>query len=252
MRLLRRLSVSVGLSVCVASVLTIATVAADGGFGAGAGTFTFTNTFAFASFFNPVDGSTLNFNVDRTTFLFRPRPTGPLQTNVMTQLTVTQFFPPSTENSVCLVIPDADFSVSSNLQTTTLNVTSESTLCPTFSVPMKGALPDGGSGGGGGGGGGGGAGIPVPLTMTATWTGNGVVGASDSNGSFHCLSFSSITHDHTQSALSSNVTETILGIGTMSGGRSNGVFGAVQVSTNVQDVAGLGILPTACGGKGGA
>ena len=247
---IRRVTVSVGLAVSVGASLTIVSVGAAGGFGLGAGTFTFTDTSAFANFFNPVDSSSVNINVDRSTFLFKPRPNAPLQTGVMTTLNVTQFIPnadptlPPTINSTCLVIPDGDFSVSGNLQSATLNVVDESTQCPSFLVPLTGAAPDKGPGGGGGG-------IPLPLSINATWTGNGAVGVSDSNGTFRCLTFVSITHDHNQSALSSSVAATISNIGSFNGGPQSGAFGSVALNTHVENVAGQGILPPQCGGKGG-
>jgi hypothetical protein len=60
-----------------------------------------------------------------------------------------------------------------------------------------------------------------------------------------------ITHDKNQQALSASVTGSISGVGSFSGGQANGIFGAVNVSTNIQNVAGQGILPPPCGGKGG-
>jgi hypothetical protein len=247
---LRRVTVSIGLAVSVAASLTIASVAAATGFGAGAGTFTFTDTSAFANFFNPADFSSVDVNVDHSTFLFKTRPNGQLQTGVMTILNVTQFIPnadptlPPTINSTCLVIPDGDFSVSGNLQSATLNVVNESTQCPGFLVPLTGAAPAKGTGGGGGG-------IPLPLSINASWTGNGALGVSDSNGTFRCLTFVSITHDHNLSALSLSVAATISNIGSFNGGPQSGVFGSVAMNTHVENVAGQGILPPQCGGKGG-
>jgi hypothetical protein len=248
----RRLTLSVGCAVAAGAVLTIASVGAAGGFGFGAGTFTFTDTSAFVNAFNPVDGSSINVNVDRSTFMFKQRPGGALQTGVMTILSISQFVPgpdptlPPTVNSVCLVIPDADFTVSSDLQTTKLNTTNQSTICPGFLVPITGAVLDGKGGGGGGGGS-----IPLPLDANVIWTGNGAVTVSVNNGTDRCLTFVSITHTHGQQGLSSSVTGTISTVGSFSGGQQNGVFGSVSANMDVQNVAGQGILPPPCGGKGG-
>ena len=256
MKLMRRAALSLGIAVSVASTLTIATVGAAGGFGVGAGTFTFTTTSAFVSTFNPADGSSIDLNVDRTTFIIRQRPNGEPQTQEMTMLVINQFIPnpnpllPPTFNSICLAIPDTDFTVGPDLQTATLAVVDASTQCGFFKVPVSGAVIDLKGGGGGGGGG-----IQLPLSANVTWTGNGAVGVSESNGTFRCLTFIAITHDHGQQALSASVAGSITSAGSVfasfSGGRSSGVFGAVDTTTNIQDVAGQGILPDACGGKGG-
>lgn len=260
MKLMRRVALSLGIAASVAAALTIATLAAAGGFGAGAGTFTFSNTSAFVSTFNPIDGSSIDLNVDQTTFIVRQRPTGEPQTQEMTTLSINQFIPnpnpllPPTVNTICLVIPDSDFTVGPDLQTATLAVVDASTQCGFFKVPVSGAVIDVKAGGGGGGGGG--SSIQLPLSATVTWTGNGAVGVSDSNGTFRCLTFVAITHDHGQQAMSASVTGSITGAAgsfyvAFSGGRSSGVFGAVDTNTDIQDVAGQGILPEACGGKGG-
>ena len=253
----RRLVVSVGAAASLISAATVVTVGASGGFGFNAGTFTFTETSAFVSAFNPVDQSSLDLNVDRGTFMFRQRPGGAIQSSFMTTLSITQFIPnpdptqPPTVNSTCLVIPDSDFTLSGDLQTAKLTVVNESTLCPGFLVPVTGAVIGTKPGGGGGGG----STIPLPISATVTWTGNGAVGVSTDNGTFHCLTFDAITHNHGQQALSSNVTGSITANGaafsSFSGGQQSGVFGSAASNTSVQDVAGRGILPPACGGKGG-
>lgn len=256
MMLMRRAALSLGIAVSVAATLTIATVGAAGGFGEGAGTFTFTDTAAFVSTFNPADGSSIDLNVDRTTFIARQRPAGEPQTQHMTTLFINQFIPnpnpllPPTFNSICLVIPDSDFTVGPDLQTATLTVVNASTQCGFFKVPVSGAAIEVKAGGGGGG-----STIPLPLSANVTWLGNGAVGVTNNNGTFRCLTFVAITHDHGQQALSASVAGTITSAGSVfasfSGGRSSGVFGAVNMNTSIQDVAGQGILPEACGGKGG-
>ena len=252
MRWFRRLSIAVGVAVSLGAGVTIATVGASGGFGQGAGTFTFTDTSAIASAFNPVDGSSINVSVDRSTFVFRQRPGGALQTGVMTVLSIGQEVPnpdptqPPTFNSACLVIPDSDFTVSSDLRTATLATANQSTVCPFFLAPVNGAVASDKGGGGGGGGS-----IPLPISANVTWTGNGAETVSQDNGTTRCLTFVSITHSRAQQELSSSVTGTISGVGSFSGGQTSGVFGFVSTSTNVQDVAGNGILPPPCGGKGG-
>ena len=252
----RRLVLSVGIAVSLISAATVATVGAGGGFGLGAGTFTFSDTSAFVSAFNPIDQSSLDLNVDRGTFLFRQRPGGAIQSSFMTTLSITQFIPnsdpaqPPTVNSTCLVIPDSDFTLTGDLQTATINVVDESTLCPGFLVPVTGAALGAPAGGGGGGGT-----IPLPISANVTWTGNGAVGVSMDNGTFRCQTFDAITHNQNQQTLSSVVTGSITAngapFGSFSGGQQSGVFGSAAINTSVQDVAGRGILPPACGGKGG-
>ena len=257
MKLIRRAAVSLGIAVSVAATLTIATVGAAGGFGGGGGTFTFTDTSAFVSTFNPIDQSSININVDRTTFMSRQRPDGTPQMQTMTTLSINQSIPnpnptlPPTSNSACLVIPESDFTVSSDLQTARLVVVDASTQCGFFKVPVSGAVIDVKAVGGGGG-----STIPLPLSATVTWTGNGAVAFSQDNGTFRCLTFVAITHDHRQQALSASTTGSVASADglfsvSFSGGQRSGVFGAVSASTDVRDVAGQGILPEACGGKGG-
>jgi len=252
MGLIRRLTVSAGIAVSVAATLTIVSVGAAGGFGQGAGKFTFTDTAAFANFFDPSNNSSINVSVDHNTFMFRARAGGPLQTQVMTVLNVSQFVPdpnnpngpPLVSNSVCLAIPDAAFVVSSNLQTATLNAVDQSTLCPGFMVAVTGAVADAGKPGPGGGGGG----FKLPLTVTGTWTGTGLTADSENQGNFRCGGFVSTTHTHNQSALSSSVTVTISGLGTFTGAS---FFGSVNVNSTTQNVGGSGILPAGCGGGKG-
>jgi hypothetical protein len=257
MRLIRRAALSLGVAVSAGATLTIATVGAAGGFGAGAGTFSFSDTSAFVSTFNPIDQSSINLNVDRSTFISRQRPAGTPQTQAMTTLSITQFIPnpdptmPPTINSTCLVIPDSDFVVGSDLQTASLNVVNESTPCGFFKVPVSGGAIDVKAIGGAG------PTIPLPLSATVTWVGTGAVGVSDTNGTFRCLTFVAITHDRNQQALSSSVSGSITSGAafsiSFSGGQSSGVFGAVAMNASTQTVAGRGILPAACGGgKGGA
>ncbi len=256
MSLLRRSALPLGIAVSAAATLTIATVGAGGGFGLGAGTFTFSNSSALVSTFNPVDGSSINLNVDRSTFLFRQRPGGVPQTQEMTTLNITQFFPPAgpglqpTINFTCLIIPDSDFAISSDLQTATLAVVNESTQCGFFKAPVSGAVIDAAGGGGGGG-----STIPLPISASVTWTGTGAVTFSESNGTTRCLTFVAITHDHGQQAMSASISGSITANGSpfasFSGGLRTGVFGFVATNTSVQNVAGRGILPAACGGKGG-
>jgi hypothetical protein len=251
MSAIRRLTVSVGLAVSVAATLTVATVGATAGFGAGAGTFTFNDTQAFADSFDPITGSDLNLSVDRTLFMFKQRPNGAIQTQVMTILSINVSTPnpdptqPPTFSSTCLVIPDADFTVSSDLQTATLNAQNQSTPCPFFMIPVTGAVTNLGEGVVSG------DSIKLPLDATATWTGNGTVAVSDDNGTFRCSTFVAIIHNHGQSEISSSVTASISGVGSFSGGQTSGIFAAVSLNSSVQSVAGLGILPAPCGGKGG-
>jgi len=248
---LRRFALSLGVAVSVIATLTVVSVGAAGGFGSSAGHFVFTDLSATVSTFNPVDQSSEDISVDRSMFVIRPRAGGPLQTQQMTVLSVSVFVPnpdptqpPIVADSGCFVIPDGDFIVSRDLQTASLAATvDETNFCPGFLVPLTGAEPAKGGGGGGGG-------FTFPLTVTATWTGTGVVGTQDDQGSFRCESFVSLTHNHFLSAASGNVTATISGVGSISGGTPN-VFGFVQSGTFVNDVAGTGIITAACGGKGG-
>lgn len=252
MGLMRRLTLSVGVTVSLAATLTIASVGAAGGFGQEPGKFTFTSTAAFANFFDPTNASSVFVSADHNTFMFRPREGGPLQTQVMTVLTVSHFVPnlanpggpPLVSDFVCLVIPDSALVVSPDLQTAMLNAVNQSTLCPGFLVPVTGAVLAADKGGGGGGGG-----FTLPLTVTATWTGTGLVAMSENQGNFTCGGFVSTTHNHNQSALSSFVTATISGLGTFSGGRF--AFGDVSINENTFIVAGSGILPAGCGGGKG-
>jgi hypothetical protein len=252
MGLARRLSLSLGVAVALVSSITVASVAAAGGFGSSAGQFTFTDTSAFASYFNPADQSSTNVSVDRSLYLTRSRAGGPATTQTMTVLSVSIYVPDPTDPNLppvfeadgCFVIPDSDFSVSSNVQSASLNATvDESNICPGFLVPVTGAEPAKGGGGGGGG-------FTFPLTVTATWTGTGATAVSDDQGTFRCLTFVSSTHSHSVSAFSATVTASIAGLSSFSGGTADGVFGAASINTYNDIVGGTGVIAPACGGKG--
>ena len=265
---LRRATLSIGTAVSLLATMTIAAVAAGGGFGQGPGHFTFHDTNAFANFFNP-DGSNANVSIDRGTFMFRPKGGGGLQTQMMTVMTVSAFvpnpdptMPPLFSDSACFVIPppmDATaLVVGSDLQTATLDaMVDSSNECPFFLVPVTGAQPS----------------TPFapgppppgpppppppgftfPLHVTALWIGTGLVGTAENQGSSKCGGFVSVNHSHQESAFSSSVTLTISGVGTFSGSPSPTgpfAFGNVSISEFSFDVAGSGILPPGCGGKGG-
>ena len=244
----RRVALSLGVAVSVIATMAIVSVGAAGGFGSSGGRFAFNDLGANASYFNPNDGSSLNLSVDRQLFLFRPRAGGPLQgPQLMTVVSANYFVPnpdptqpPLVSDSVFAVVPDGDFVVSSDLQTATLNTTIDVGNCEEV-IPADGAQPAKGGGGCG-------TGFTFPLTITATWTGTGVVGLQVSNGTSTCGGFTSTTHDQGRSAFSANVTATIGSFG-FSGGTPF-VFGSVNSNQNTFIVAGKGILPPACGGKG--
>lgn len=251
MRVLRRLSLSVGFAVGLISALTVATVAAAGGFGFGVGQFTFSDTSAFNSFFNPVDQTNVNVSVDRGTFLFKPRGGGGFTHSHMTVLNVNIFtpnpdptMPPLVDAFGCFVIPDADFVVSSDLQAASLNATvDETNLCPGFLAPVLGAVV-----GKAGGGGGASAGLAFPLTVSASWTGTGAVQEQTDQGRFTCQTFSSVTHTDSRFAQSSDTMASISGFGSFGGPDS---FGQVAVTSQLMQVTGQGILSIPCGGGKG-
>lgn len=252
MRLMRRVTRSLAISVAVLAALAITSVGAAGGFGQGPGTFNFSDTNAFDSFFNPVDQSSLNLSVDRTLFMFRPRAGGPIQTQNMTVLSISIFGaqtdptqPPPMIASGCFILPDSDFVVSSNLQTASVNATlGEGDICPGFLVPLMGATPAKTGGGGGGT-----IGLTFPLVVSATWTGTGATSAQSDQGRFSCGTFNALTHSTSESAFSSAVTASISGYPPLSGGQPND-FGSVNATDEQMQVAGTGIISAACGGKG--
>lgn len=249
MRKLRRLTLSAGFLVGVLAALAIGTVAAAGGFGISPGQYRFGDTSAFESFFNPVDQTNVNISVDRSMFLFKPTGGGGFQHSNETVLSVNVFTPnpdptqPPLLNAFgCFVIPDSDFTVSSDLQTATLSATvDETNLCPGFIAPVLGAVV------GKAGGGGGSTGLTFPLTVTASWIGPGAVQTQTDQGRFTCQTFMALTHTNTQSTPSSNATMSITGFGTFGGPND---FGNVQVTSQLMQVTGSGILSAPCGGGG--
>jgi hypothetical protein len=248
MGLLRRVTLSVAVAVTLLAALTVASVAAAGGFGQAPGHYTFNDTTANASFFNPVDLSNQNVSVDRSLFKFKPKGGGGTTIQNMTVLSVNVFVPspdptqpPITAAFGCFVIPDSEFVVSSDLQHASVRATvNASDSCPVSLTPVLGGAPAKGPGGGGGG-------FTFPLTVTGSWTGTGLVGVSVDEGSFRCGGFASTTSSRSQAALSSAVTAAIgdLPIGPQA-------FGTVNVSKVQMQVTGSGILPPGCigGGKG--
>jgi hypothetical protein len=251
MALVRRLSVSIGIAVSLAAMVTIASVGAAGGFGSSGGRFTFNDLSANVTYFNP-DGSNTNISVDRQLFFSRPHAGGPVQgPDLMTVLSVSHFLPnpdptepPILSDALFAIVPDGDFVVSSDLRSATLNTTVDAGTCEEL-IPFGGAEPAKGGGGCG-------TGFSGEITVNVTWTGGSVVGLSESNGAFRCGSFASTTQNQTHSAFSSSVTATVTSLGTFSGGAPN-VFGVVNKSTFTYNVGGTGILSAACGGgaKGG-
>jgi hypothetical protein len=248
MHFFRRLAISAGVSVSVTAALTVVSVAAAGGFGSGAGLFTYTDTSANANFFNPDDYSSAGVSADHSLFMVRPRGGVGATAQEMTVLSIYVYVPSADPNDPplvdlygCFVIPDSDLVVSRNLNTATLHATvNESDQCEGFISPI-GVGPAKGGGGGG-------SGFTYPLTVTGTWTGTGVTAMSSDQGVFTCGGFVSSSHSQYSSQFSSSVTVSISGVGTFSGGPN--AFGNVSVGSNVLNVTGTGILPSACGGKG--
>lgn len=249
MGLLRRVTLSVAIAVSVVASLTVAALGAVGGFGQAPGHYSFNDTSASASFFNPVDLSSVNVSVDRSLFTSRLKAGGGSTATNMTILSVTIFTanadptqPPVVSASGCFTIPAADFVVSSDLQKASLDATVNAGDQCGLLIPVIGAgEPKEGSGGG--------SGFTFPLTVTASWTGTGLVGLQDDQGRFTCGTFAAGTHSRSQSALSSTVNAAISGFGTFSGGRS--AFGTVNVTDVEMQVTGSGILPVGCGGGKG-
>lgn len=238
-------------TVSVVAAMSVIVVAAQGGFGQAPGHYTFNDLSANASMFNPADQSSTFVSVDRSLFMFRPTGGGGLQTNNMTVMSVNRFVPnpadpshPLVNEFGCFVIPGTDFVVSSDLQSATLNATVDaSNFCPGFLAPVMGAAPAKGGGGGGGG-------FTFPLTVTLSWTGTGLVGMQKTEGTFTCGTFHTVTHDRFQTALSSKVEGSIVGVATFTGAPF--LFGSVFSAENILNVTGSGILPPGCGGgKGG-
>ena len=250
MRMLRRLSLSVGFAVGVLAAVTVATVAAAGGFGISPGQYNFSDTNAFNSFFNPVDQTSVNVSVDRSMFLFKPTRGGGFQHANMTVLNVNVFTPnadptqpPIVDAFGCFVIPDSDFTVSADLQSASLNATvDESNFCPGFLVPVTGAVTAGKGGGGGG------SGFTFPLTVSATWSGPGAIQTQTDQGRFTCQTFQALTHTTTLSAPSAFTSASISGFGTFTGPND---FGNVDVSSQMMQVTGSGVLSAPCGGGKG-
>ena len=250
---IRRATISLATAVSAIAAMTLAAVAAGGGFGQGPGHFTFSDLNANVSTFNPADQSSTFASVDRSLFMFRPTGGGGLQTANMTVMSVGHFVPnpadpsnPLVNQFGCFVIPDSDFVVSADLQSASLNATVDaSNFCPGFLAPVSGAAPQKGGGGGGGG-------FTFPLTVTITWTGTGLVGSSANQGTFTCGTFHTTTHSNMDSALSSKVVGAIVGVATFPSAPFT--FGSVTQSQTVLNVTGSGILPAGCsgGGKGGA
>jgi hypothetical protein len=249
MNVFRRIALSAGVAASVTAALTVVSVGAAGGFGSGAGRFTYSDTSANANFYNPDDNSSVSVSADHSLFMVRPRGGVGATAQEMTILSIFVYLPdpdptqpPLVDMAGCFVIPDSDLVVSKSLNTATLNATvNASDLCEGFIAPI-GAGPAKGDGGGGG------SGFTFPLTVTGTWSGTGVTLMQSDQGVLKCGSFVATTDSQTNSQFSSSVTVSISGIGTFSGGPST--FGNVSVGTNALNVAGTGILPSACGGKG--
>lgn len=183
---LRRFAVAVSL-VFGSSFVFAAVGIAAGGF-LDPGDYVFTNVSASASVGmakgDPPDQVGVDIFVNRGLNSFRPahhKGPGTVTRSTMVQLSIFD----STGGAFgCFVVPPADFTVSSNLQSASLHTTlTVDNVCPGVGEPVTGK-PDAAAGPGEGGG------LPLPITVNVTWTGLGATGTGRDHGTFQCLNYS--------------------------------------------------------------
>ncbi len=187
---LRRLVAGTGGALVIAIVTVVGANAA--GF-LGAGHFSINQ--ADASGFwttDPTGQFGVNVFVSRSTFLFRPRGGGAPFTQHATVVNL-EAFEPTFNGFGCFVIPDSQFVISNDLQTTTLNTTlTADESCPGSATPMASvgkAAPFAGGGGPP-------PGLPLPIGVHITWIGPGSAFVMTNAGQVHCSGVTSTSQEN--------------------------------------------------------
>lgn len=170
-------------STLIAASVSPAAQGKGGGCGFGPGICSTDLAVAHGDFVNAGDSFDISLDVNRSTFVFRPKGGGTPLVQHATVLFVTTFTP--TFESDCFVIPDSAFVVSRDAQSASLNVVlTGDQACPGFAQTLaaaSGALPPAGGGGGAVG-----PQLPLPLGLSFTWNGPGSSFTNESTGTSRC------------------------------------------------------------------
>jgi hypothetical protein len=216
--LIRRLVLIVSIVFTGSIALAVAATAAGGGLGPGSYTFTGTSASAyFGGFKGGPPHATFSVSVNRGLNSFEPED-GSTTVVQNTMVFFTQFDPTGAGGFGCFIIPPADFTVSSDLQSAALHTTlTSNNLCPGFGKPLGAATSGSGTPGLGGS-------LSLPITVDVTWSGVGVVSTFTDQFSYSCLA--------RQTAGDSTFRDSV-------GGKATGTTSSLtgQFTTSVADVA---------------
>lgn len=196
MSAMRKLALTLA-SVGIIAGVTLVAASAQGGKGGGCGFgpgICSTDAVAAHGDFVPADGTQsfdISLDVERTTFIFRPKGGG---TPIFQHATVVNVvtFTPQFEFD-CFVVPDTQFVVSRDAQSASLNatVTADET-CPGFPLPLasvNGVLPFAGGGGPPPG-----PQVPLPLGLQFNWNGPGASFSNVSDTVSRCTGIETTAH----------------------------------------------------------
>jgi hypothetical protein len=187
--IIRRLVLVFSIVVCGSLALATAAFSAGGGFGPGQTIFSNTNANAFfgGGKGGPPEGFFVYVNQGLNSFEPEDGGVTTVTRNTIVQLTV---YTAGGVGGGCYVIPDADFVVSRNVQSATLNTTlTTANMCKGKGAPAIGGAGVAPLAGGGI--------LPPPtvlppsITLNVTWTGNGATTTERTQSTLTCLDYSS-------------------------------------------------------------
>jgi hypothetical protein len=236
---IRRLALVFSIVFCASLALAAAAVAA-GGFGPGK--YTFNSSSANAFFGMGKKGgppaSSWQVSVNQGLNSFKPtQPKGPRIVNNSTMVFISEFDASGTGGFGCFVVPDGNFTVSSDLQSAALHTTlTAAEACPGFGTPVGGSKDVVFAGGNGG--------LALPITVDVTWGATGAVTTFNQSFSLSCLDYS-VDGNSTNHSTNAGAAGAISALT----GQFNSEFADVSTSVGKLDIR--GIPQAACSGPTG-
>lgn len=202
----RRFALVVSIVFCGSLAVAVVAVAAGGGMSPGK--YTFHSTSADALFGMGKKGGppapSWNVSVNQGLNSFKPtHPGGPRTVTQSTMVFVSEFDANGNGGFGCFVVPDANFSVSRDLQQAALHtVLTTDELCPGTGAPVGGGKDVVFAGGGG-------TTLLLPISVDVTWTATGAVTTLKQSFSLQCLDYKQdgrSTNQSTASAASGTIS----------------------------------------------
>lgn len=201
---IRRFALVTSIVISAFLVLAVAAVAA-GGFGPGHYSF---NSHSASAFFGmgkkggpPAPSWSVSVNQGLNSF--KPAEPGSQRiVNESTMVFVTAFDAQGHGGYGCFVVPASDFTVSRDLQTTSLHtLLTQTESCPGYGTPVGGSKDVVFAGGNGG--------LVLPATVDVTWTADGAVTTFKQSFSIQCIDYSqdgSSTNQSTHAGASGSIS----------------------------------------------